>query len=412
MKRYYLYGAGINCVGVIRFFGRENVVAVIDSDEKKQGKEIEEIPIVSLQEYIRQNQGEEIIITAFFRGSVIVDFLEQHGIEHYYESPYMQAGFYENAGDIIRKLELTKYPEIVCCTHNPITELIEDELKKILPNITVRYIDREEWEEPDPQTPILITNEKDNEIWRGLNHAAVMENVLDINAIYREKFGYRDEGIIKFKDMHKGGRCFVIGNGPSLTYEDLNRLHKQGEICFGVNRIYLSYEHTEWRPDYYVAVDYIVVRNDHSQIATLPGIKFIRHFQIMEENWEDEDTYEFQGLAYKPGEPKFSSDIYQGIYIGNTVVYDAIQIASYMGFEEIYLLGVDMTAGVQPEREGAHFYKSPNTKENLLRGNVLEARKSLGYAAEVLRKSGKILRNATRGGELEEMPRVDFESLF
>lgn len=98
--------------------------------------------------------------------------------------------------------------------------------------------------------------------------------------------------------------------------------------------------------------------------------------------------------------------------MGSTVVYDAIQIAFYMGFREIYLLGVDMTSGIRCEEEGSHFYKIPDKKEVLGLGNILEARQCLAYAGKKIDELGKKLRNATRGGELNEVTRVEFDQLF
>lgn len=412
MKRYYLYGAGQNCIGVIKFFGSENIIAVIDGDENKSGKEFEGIPIISLQQYIARGATDEIIIANFVANGEIAEVLEANGIKHYYKSPYMLTGFYENSRDIVDKLDLGKYSEIVCCTCNPISELIEEEVKKKDSSIVFQYIDRDYLDEVDAKLPILVTNEDDEHVWQKLNRADELENVIDINRIYKEKYGFINKDIVRFKDIHKGKRCFVIGNGPSLSYEDLECLHQNREFCFGVNRIYLAYEYTHWRPDYYVVADHIIIQNDCSKIMELPGIKFIRHFYKKIADWENEDTYEYRELSCNPEEPRISMDLFRGIYMGNTVVYDAIQIALYMGFEEIYLLGVDMTSGIRYEDEGSHFYKSPDTKENLGRGNTPGMRKFLGYAAMAMEESGRMLRNATRGGELEEVPRVDFDSLF
>ncbi len=48
-------------------------------------------------------------------------------------------------------------------------------------------------------------------------------------------------------------RAFFIGNGPSLTAEDLDLL--KDEVTFGCNRIDLIYPETEWRPTHYVFTD-------------------------------------------------------------------------------------------------------------------------------------------------------------
>lgn len=412
MKRYYLFGAGQNCIGVIKFFGAEAIVAVIDSDEKKSGRELEGIPIITLRQYIRQGSNGEIIIANVIAGGEIAQMLEEKGIKNYYKCPYMLMGFYENGRDIVDKLELDRFQEIVCCTRNPISELIEEEAKKKNGSIRFRYIDRDGLSEADIKLPILVTNEDDKCILQGANRADDLENLIDINGIYREKYSFVNRDIARFKNIHKGGRCFIIGNGPSLRYEDLEKLRKENEICFGCNRIYLAYPDTEWRPDYYVAVDYIIIRKDRARILELGGTRFIRHSYCQTEDWTKYGIYEFRGIAGPLHEPRISFDMMEGVYTGNTVVYDALQIALYMGFQEIYLLGVDMTAGIRYEDEGSHFYKSPDTKENLGTSNSLETRRNLGYAARKMAESGRILRNATRGGELDEVPRVDFDSLF
>lgn len=412
MKKYYLYGAGINCIGVIKFFGKQYIKAVIDSDEKRQGSEIEGIPIISLQQYLVENNGEIIIISAFFAEDRIAQLLENEGIRTYYKSPYMQMGFYDNVCDIIQKLELDKYNKIIFATTNPISELISKELYNKNQTVEISYIDKNSVCEIEATIPVVITNEDDKKWVMQLEKNCNLQNVLDINAIYYKKYLFKNARVKKFKDIHKGKRCFIIGNGPSLTYEDLDILKNHKEICFGVNRIYLSYEFTRWRPDYYVAVDYTIVQNDSLKILDMEGIRFIRHFYKMIDNWDSDEIYEFTGLPCRPGEPHLSTNLYEGIYTGNTVVYDAIQIALYMGFREIYLLGVDMTSGIRYEDQGAHFYKTPNPNENLGKGNTPEARKSLGYAAKEIERLGATLRNATRGGELEEVQRVDFDSLF
>ena len=62
--------------------------------------------------------------------------------------------------------------------------------------------------------------------------------------------------IIQFKDKHKGQRCVIIGNGPSLNKMDLSFLKQ--EICFGMNKIYLGFEKWNFIPKYYVAVNSLV----------------------------------------------------------------------------------------------------------------------------------------------------------
>ena len=41
--------------------------------------------------------------------------------------------------------------------------------------------------------------------------------------------------LLQYKNRYPGQRCFILGNGPSLTINDLNWL--KGEITFASNRI-------------------------------------------------------------------------------------------------------------------------------------------------------------------------------
>jgi hypothetical protein len=78
----------------------------------------------------------------------------------------------------------------------------------------------------------------------------------------------------QFKNLHPGERCFIIGNGPSLTPEDLAKL--KSEISFGSNKIYLAFDQTEWRPSYYVVEDDHMIRQHHKTIRDLNGfVKFV-----------------------------------------------------------------------------------------------------------------------------------------
>ena len=51
-------------------------------------------------------------------------------------------------------------------------------------------------------------------------------------------------------------RAFVIGNGPSLTSDQLDLIHKNEDVSFGVNRIHLIYPETKWRPTNWVIMDF------------------------------------------------------------------------------------------------------------------------------------------------------------
>ncbi len=73
----------------------------------------------------------------------------------------------------------------------------------------------------------------------------------------------------ELKDRYRGKRCFLIGNGPSLRIEDLDKLHEHHEITFACNKIYNVFRNTEWRPDFYVMMDVWVLRSDTRNILNV-----------------------------------------------------------------------------------------------------------------------------------------------
>ena len=76
-----------------------------------------------------------------------------------------------------------------------------------------------------------------------------------------------DERLLALKDIHRGKRGFIIGNGPSLTVADLEKL--KNEITFASNRIYLAFDETNWRPTYYNMCDVVVGRENKDIVKKL-----------------------------------------------------------------------------------------------------------------------------------------------
>lgn len=57
--------------------------------------------------------------------------------------------------------------------------------------------------------------------------------------IQKSKYGKK---LREIKNSHKGERCFVVANGPSLTSEDLEKIYQNNEYSFGMNRIYKMFD--------------------------------------------------------------------------------------------------------------------------------------------------------------------------
>ena len=137
-----------------------------------------------------------------------------------------------------------------------------------------------------------------------------------------------------YHDIHKGERCFIIGNGPSLNQTNLSLLKR--EYTFGLNRIYLAFDRLGPSTTYYVSVNDLVLRQCATEIESLSCPKFV--------SWKNRSLFQrrrdIMFLRRLPI-PAFSTDIAYGIWEGSTVTYVAMQIAFFMGFRQVILVGVD-----------------------------------------------------------------------
>ncbi len=247
--------------------------------------------------------------------------------------------------------------------------------------------------------------------------------------------------IKKFRNIHAGERCFIIGNGPSLRAEDLDQL--KDEYTFAVNSIYCMYPYTEWRPTYYVAVSsdlFLMELPDKASFANvIEGCRaafttmLVRAFDYRDDE-DMEKVHYFETRNFEESVCQglqFSEDCSDYMYCQTTVLYTVLQLAAYMGFREIYLIGVDCSYAMEIDEDGnvvdnhssdyndimEQYYSERNItdmslkKEGKAKGSyrtVEEYKEAKKYA-----DSHSIqIYNATRGGKLEVFERVDFDSLM
>jgi len=230
--------------------------------------------------------------------------------------------------------------------------------------------------------------------------------------------------IKSLRQKHTGERCFIIGNGPSLRKEDLEKLRH--EQTFAANRIYLVFDEVKWRPTYYVVIDNKVQFKYKEEIAKVDAkIKFQGISPLVGVRTRLKGFIQFwvDIKISSPMNPPFSTNLLNGIYEGGTVTYAALQLAIYMGFKEIYLLGIDFSYSSVVHMDGT--ISSHNVKDyfsdNYLAGKKIEEfawlpnleRQEQAYikARELAEQNGIKIYNATRGGKLEVFERVDFDTL-
>lgn len=214
------------------------------------------------------------------------------------------------------------------------------------------------------------------------------------------------------KDKHRGERCFIVATGPSLTIEDLERL--ENEITFSMNSICLAFNETDWRPTYYGIQDIKVFTSLKDNIENISvEYKFIGD-NIATRIKRTSDHYVFplnmlnHRYSHKKYHSKFSDDAFAVVYSGYSITYSLIQIAVYMGFEEIYLLGADCNYSSDMNHHFKEYgHVDPSFSE--AHDQMVAAYK---VAKQYSDRNNVKIYNATRGGMLEVFERVELEEVL
>lgn len=239
----------------------------------------------------------------------------------------------------------------------------------------------------------------------------------DLLEIYHFIPEMHNSALEKFRNIHKGKGCFIIATGPSITISDLNKLNELKQICFSMNKIFYAFDQTTWRPDYYMVSDPKITSLCKEEIRHIDCVaKFVT--DLDESFWSDCDDkntfwiHEHRSVGRKE---RFSTDVSLSFEFASTVTFLAIQLAVYMGFDRIYLLGVDHSGGTEVNAPERHFYRDKDTKSFYYKFDD-ESLKRLEYdyvtAKNYADNHGIRILNVTRGGNLNIFERADVDEVF
>lgn len=222
------------------------------------------------------------------------------------------------------------------------------------------------------------------------------------------------------KDIHKGKRAFIMGNGPSLKQMDLSKL--KNEITFGFNRIYLLFPEMGFETSYFCATNDLVIEQFHEDILGLSMPKFLawRSHRYFPKNLPSSQLPNFIYTSYTG--PGFSHDVRGRVWEGATVTNVALQIAFHMGISQAILIGVDHNFTSKGEANKTVVSEGddpnhvlPNYFGKGARWQLPDLDTSeIGYAfaREHYARAGREVLDATVGGKLTIFPKVDYNSLF
>jgi hypothetical protein len=174
-------------------------------------------------------------------------------------------------------------------------------------------------------------------------------------------------GVPNLAGAYGGERLFLIGNGPSLGETPLDML--KDEYTMAMNKIDLIYHTVAWRPDFYVcvrqkpmiqgplrnsldvhiemdSVQIFVSEAQQNHVQPAKQINYITMDNLLQRDRTvlNLSMAEIQDADIKWLEQFWSYDPRKIVYNLHTM-YIAVQLAMWMGFDEIYLLGADLDYG-------------------------------------------------------------------
>jgi hypothetical protein len=267
-----------------------------------------------------------------------------------------------------------------------------------------------------------LTTDKKDISFRRVNRA-IVKRITDIphtiSWYLPTKFSKENKSkLLAYKDKHKGKRCFIVANGPSLQKTDLSLL--KDEITIGMNRVYLLEEVNGFTPTYLAVSDIEIQLRQFTREYNEVNIPKFFPWEVrkMFQNTTNMNYFKMKFPIM------FSPNFQKLIGAGKSVTIVCIQLAYYMGFSEVFLVGKDHSYnhnqnGVPGTRilsngsETNHFINSyykkgmkwtlPNYKEEEIAYN---------YAKEEYEKNGRKIYDATIDGKLTIFEKVKYIELF
>lgn len=240
---------------------------------------------------------------------------------------------------------------------------------------------------------------------------------------------FPDQRLVALHNYYAGKRCFILGNGPSLLKRNLSPL--AGEVTFAANGLFRKFDELGFAPTFFCQVDKTQAEDWEDELAALSG--FTR-FVALKNSYAHPLSSEIvvlNGLLQKDDDrtrPRFSLDAASQVYHCKTVTFIALQLAYYMGFSEVYLVGMDHSFGklarmfppgdlvineqnidlVEQQHFSPGYYKIGD-RIGIPDMGMIESGYSV--ARDIFARDGRKVFNATDGGELEVFERIAFDDI-
>jgi len=234
-----------------------------------------------------------------------------------------------------------------------------------------------------------------------------------------DRYKYQIE---KLKDIHRGERCFIFATGPSINKTNVDLL--ENEAVIGLNTSFNTFKDHNIKFKYYVVSDRPNAwMNCYKDILAVDTILFIGG-NAGEEYLNNIDKYEkyVKSKAVLPVRLKrtvrhgWNPDLTRGApTCSSTVSAMALPIVYYLGFSEVYIIGLDCDFSKQ-HHFGGVVYKSAKNLKILKPERDPKHWKRDSKEFEIIykkfKKDGRKVVNCTVGGRMEVFPRAKLEDII
>ena len=224
----------------------------------------------------------------------------------------------------------------------------------------------------------------------------------------------------KLRSLHNScnrNKAVILCNGPSLNKVDFDLLSESSAYTFGLNKINLIFERTQFRPDSIVAVNDAVIEQNTDFFRDTSIELFLSASGISSVGRKKNVTY-LHTTRYQ----KFATDCSISVVPGYTVTYVALQLAYHMGFRQVALVGCDhnfatkgppnktIVAGASDPNHFDPRYFSGGVKWQL--PDLVGSEYFYNLADQAFTSDDRKVFNCTEGGELELFERKSLKAFL
>lgn len=212
------------------------------------------------------------------------------------------------------------------------------------------------------------------------------------------------------RNKYEGQSCIILGNGPSLRTFDQNLIGDKK--TFACNYFYKNQIFPNLVPDYYVLIDELFYHEEFfatkEAMEKYPESTFLFKSKCMKNSYIAEKVKAAKNTIVTFSQKAFVDekvyfDLTKNFTASINVVNYSIQVAMYMGFKRIYLVGCDFNSFAS--RKPQYFYSSTAQSKPISLGDELYFYSQVcyhHYALEKLsKKIGVEIVNVTQGSLLD-----------